>query len=79
MIVKIYSLKKGLEVLEAVKAIRIKSDTYNLLILKDYLPIIGEIRGSFEVETETNTLSMEQVQAYYVNQNNIFEIIIKEE
>lgn len=79
MIVKIYSLKRGLEVLEAVKAIRIKSDTYNLLILKDYMPIIGEIRGGFWVETDTDTLALEDIQAYYVNQNNVFEIIIKEE
>lgn len=79
MIVKIYSLKRGLEVLEAVKAIRIKSDTYNLLIMKDYMPIIGEIRGGFWVETETDTLALEDIQAYYVNQNNVFEIIIKEE
>ena len=33
-----------------VKFIRIVSDKYNLIILKDYLPIIGEIIGNIEIE-----------------------------
>lgn len=79
MIVKIYSLSRGLETFTEVKAIRVKSKKYNLLIMKDYLPIIGEIDGSFEIEMENETKLIDPIKAYYVNQNNIFELIIKED
>ena len=79
MIVKIYSLSRGVENFTEVKAIRIKSKKYNLLIMKDYLPIIGEIDGSFEIEMENETKLIDPIKAYYVNQNNIFELIIKED
>ena len=29
--------------------IRIVSSTYNLLILKDYMPVLGEIKGNVEI------------------------------
>ncbi len=78
MIVKIYSLTKGLETFSMVKAIRIKSSKYNLLIMKDYLPIIGEIDGNFELELDNDSKVLDNIKGYYVNQNNVFELIIKE-
>lgn len=79
MLVKIYSLLNGLSVLENVKVIRIKSKDYNLLIMKDYVPIIGEIEGNFEVETDKETKELANIRSYYVCQNNVFEIILKDE
>ena len=35
-----------------VKLIRIKSAKYNLLIMKDYMPIVGEIDGSVTIEVD---------------------------
>ncbi len=70
MLVKIYSLLNGLSVLENVKVIRIKSKDYNLLIMKDYVPIIGEIEGDFEVETDKETKELANIRGYYVCQNN---------
>ena len=61
MLVKIYSLLNGLSVLENVKVIRIKSKDYNLLIMKDYVPIIGEIEGDFEVETDKETKELDMI------------------
>lgn len=80
MIVKIYTLKKGLEFLENVAAIRIKSKDYNLLILKDYVPIIGEIDGSFEIElSQEELLNYDNVKAYYIMEDNVFNILIEGE
>ena len=79
MLVKIYSLLNGLSVLENVKVIRIKSKDYNLLIMKDYVPLIGEIEGDFEVETDKETKELANIRGYYVCQNNVFEIILKDE
>ena len=45
MIVNVYTFKDGRQTINEVTAIRIKSKDYNLLILKDYLAIVGEIEG----------------------------------
>lgn len=76
MIVKIFTLKKGLRKLEDVSAIRIKSKDYNLLILKDYIAIIGRITGEFSIEVNDDIIEYKNVDAYYVNSNNEFNVII---
>ncbi len=78
MLVKIFTLENGLEEIKDVIIIRIKSKEYNLLIMKDYMPIIGNINGSIEIETKNETIKKENILAYYVNRNNIFKLIIKE-
>ncbi|MBE6158822.1 MAG: hypothetical protein E7159_03255 [Firmicutes bacterium] len=78
MIVKIFTLKNGLEVYENVNAIRIKSKEYNLLILKDYVPMIGEIDGDLEFElADGNKLINSYIKAYYVIENNVFSVLIE--
>ena len=79
MIVKIFTLKKGLRKLEDVSAIRIKSKDYNLLILKAYLAIIGRITGEFSIEVNDDIIEYKNVDPYYVNSNNEFNVIIDEE
>ena len=76
MIVKIFTLKKGLRKIEDVSAIRIKSKDYNLLILKDYVAIMGRIDGDFSIETNDGIIEYKNVDAYYVNSNNEFNVII---
>lgn len=79
MQVKIYSLNNGLEIFDDIKIIRIVSEDYNLLILKDYMPIIGEIKGTFEIESETIHKKLKLSNAYYINHENVFELLIKED
>lgn len=76
MIVKIFTLKKGLRKLEDVSAIRIKSKDYNLLILKDYIAIMGRITGEFSIEVNDDIIEYKDVDAYYVNSDNEFNVII---
>ena len=76
MIVKVFTLKKGLRKLEDVSAIRIKSKDYNLLILKDYIAIMGRITGEFSIEVNDDIIEYKDVDAYYVNSNNEFNVII---
>ena len=70
MIVRIFTLKNGLEVLENVVAIRIKSKEYNLLILKDYVSLLGEIEGELEIELENEVKKFENIKASFMNDNN---------
>lgn len=78
ILVKILNIRTGLKVFENVKFVRILSEKYNLLIMRDYLPVIGEIDGSVEIEGE-ETFKLENIKGYYINKNNEFNLIIKEE
>ena len=77
MLIKIFTLKDGLETIENANAIRIISKDYNLLILKDYVSIIGKVEGNVEVEYAGNTKKINDVVAYYVSFNNVFNLMIE--
>ncbi|MGE5455537.1 MAG: hypothetical protein ACM3O4_00300 [Ignavibacteriales bacterium] len=79
MTTKIFTISKGLETRTDIVFIRIKSKDYNLLIMKDYLPIIGEIEGSIDIQSTNDTIRYEEIKGYYMHANNIFNLIIKEE
>lgn len=76
--VKIFDLDKGLTEYEKVKVIRIVSSDYNLLIMQDYLPIIGEIDGSIDIKGENVDISFPSIKAFYMNSGNVFNLMIKE-
>ena len=78
LVVKIFTISNGLEEIEQVKIIRIKSKEYNLLIMKDYLAMIGRVEGSVEIETEKETIRKENIEGYYIHQHNEFKLLIKE-
>ena len=63
---------------EDVKFIKIRSKKYNLIIMKDYLPIIGEIEGSVDIKNDEVNLSFKDIKAFYMNSNNEFNLMIKE-
>ena len=76
--VKIFDIKNGLRVYDNIKIIRIISKDYNLLIMKDYLPIRGEIEGSVDIKNDEVNLSFKDIKAFYMNSDNIFNLMIKE-
>lgn len=77
--VKIFTISKGLEVKDDVKLIRIKSKDYNLLIMEDYIPIVGKIEGDIDFESEKDSFKYENIKGYYMHSNNVFKFILKEE
>ena len=79
MTVNVYTFKEGRQTFNEVTAIRIKSKDYNLLILKDYLAIVGEIDGDIEIETVDGKTLYEKVKAYYLNNSNVFNLLIEGE
>lgn len=57
-----------------VKFIKIKSQKYNLIIMKDYLPIIGEVQGIVEIEREEETIKLDKVKGYFMHKHNKFNL-----
>ena len=78
MKVRIFDLDKGLTEYEQIKIVRIVSKDYNLLIMEDYLPIIGEIEGSVDIKGDDIDVSFPKISAFYMNSGNVFNLMIKE-
>lgn len=76
--VRIFDMEHGLVEYEDVQTIRIISRDYNLLIMKDYLSVIGEIVGSIDIKGENVDLSFKKIKAFYMNSKNVFNLMIEE-
>ena len=75
----ILSFVNGTEHFDGLKAIRIVSKTYNLLIMTGYLSMIGEIDGRLElVYPDGNCVSYGDVGGFYKFSHDSFEFILKE-
>lgn len=79
IIVHVLSMKNGLIEYDDVQFVRILSEKYNLIILKDYLPIIGEIRGNVEIERVEETIKLEEIVGYYIHKQNQFNLFLRDE
>lgn len=76
--VRIFDLDTGLTEYEHIKVVRLISKEYNLLIMQDYLPIIGELEGSIDIKGEDINLNFPKIKAFYMNSNNVFNLMVKE-
>ena len=76
--VKVFDIRNGMRVYDNIKIIRIISKDYNLLIMKEYLPIIGEIEGSVDIKNDVVNESFKNIKAFYMNSDNVFNLMIKE-
>lgn len=76
--VRVFDMEHGLREYDDIKIIRIISKDYNLLVMKDYLPIIGEVDGSIDIKNDNISLSFKEIKAFYMNSGNVFNLMIKE-
>lgn len=74
---KIYSLLDGYEHMQNLKAIKIVSKNYNLLIMEDYIPVIGEIDGDIIFISDDSEKTIDKMTGYYKCSHNNFELLIK--
>jgi len=76
--VRVFDMEHGLVEYENVKTVKIVSKDYNLLIMKDYLSVIGEIVGSVELKGENVDVAFNGIKAFYMNSKNVFNLMIEE-
>lgn len=76
--VRVFDMTHGLREYDNISIVRIISKDYNLLIMQDYLPIIGEIEGSVDIKSDSVNLSFKDIKAFYMNSENVFNLMIKE-
>ena len=76
--VTVLSLTQPLITIENVLAIRIKSKKYNLLMMPNYMPVLGELEGNIEIESENNSIKYENINGYYIQSKNEFTLMLRE-
>ena len=75
----VLGIDEGFQKLEQVDMIRIKSEKYTLLIMDDYMPVIGRIDGMVEIVSGEDTRSFQPIHGFYTHRKNTFELLIKED
>ena len=75
----VLGIKEGFRKFEQVDMIRIKSEKYTLLIMDDYMPVIGRIDGMVEIVSGEDIHSIQPVHGFYTHRKNTFELLIKED
>lgn len=67
----------GLTEYEDIRMIRIKSVDHNLLIMEDYMPVIGEVTGLVEFVFKDKSVPYENVHGFYMHKQNEFSLLIE--
>ena len=75
---KVVSLLNGLQEFENLEMIRIKSNRHTLLIMKNFMPVIGELVGSVEFVFAKDVIKMENLKGYYMHKKNVFSLLVEE-
>ncbi|GEM_PF-520396 len=75
---KIVSLDEGLREYENIRMIRIKSKKHTLLIMEDFMPVIGELDGDVEIVYGERSEAIRNVKGFYMHKKNEFSLIIKD-
>lgn len=75
--VNVFKINSGLKTYDEVSYVRITSSDYNLLIMVDYMPIIGEIKGKVDINTPEGEIKFENIKASFMNSNNVFNLMIQ--
>lgn len=77
--VKVISMSEGLRLIEHVRFVRIAGKTCNLLIMEDYMPVIGEIDGTVSVVSDTDEYRYEAVKGFFSCKKNVFSLMLSED
>jgi len=78
IVARIVDETEGLRVISDVRAVRIHSKDYVLLIMDDYAPALGEVEGDVTLLSGDDELVFRGIKGCYKQQNNIFTMIIEE-
>ena len=75
---RIFSMEDGHEGFDNIKSIYVESKKYNILIMEDYLPVIGDIDGNIVIKYGTNEIrEIKNIQGFFKHSHNEFSLLIK--
>ena len=74
---KIVSMENGLQEFEDIEMIRVKGENHSLLILQNYMPLLGRLDGYVDLVLKDETLRIQDVQGYYMHKQNEFSLLVE--
>ncbi len=77
--VRILGFSQGLVAFDGARLVRVVSDDHTLLIMEDFAPVLGEVRGSVTVLTDEGERRFDVKRGYYLHSHNEFSLVITEE
>ncbi len=75
---KVVDRENGMQEYENIRMVRISSKDYNLLVMEDFMPVIGQINGSVELVTESNVIPFAPIHGFYMHKKNCFYLLIED-
>ena len=74
--VKVLNIRDGLKTYQNVYCLRINDKREKLIIMKDYMPIIGEVQGDIIIEMKDDTIKLSNITGYYMHYQNQFNLFL---
>ena len=75
---KVVDRENGMQEYDNIRMVRVVSKDYNLLIMEDYMPLIGEIAGSVEVVTDSDVIRFDPIHGFFMHKKNCFYLLIED-
>ena len=75
--VEVVDRKTGVQYFDNVRLVRLKSSDHNLLIMEDYMPVIGEVTGFVELVFDEKTIEFNPIHGFYMHKQNKFSLLIE--
>ena len=75
--VEVVDRKTGVQYFDNVRLVRLKSVDHNLLIMEDYMPVIGEVTGFVELVFADKTVEFNSIHGFYMHKQNKFSLLIE--
>lgn len=75
---KVVDRENGMQTFDNIRLVRVLSKTHNLLIMEDYLPVIGEIAGKVEIVTGDKVIPFDPIHGFYMHKKNCFYLLIQD-
>lgn len=75
---KVVDRENGMQEFDDIRLIRVVSDNHNVLIMEDYMPVIGEIKGKVEIVTNDKVIPFDPITGFYMHKKNCFYLLIEE-
>jgi hypothetical protein len=75
---QVSSFRDGLQVYNNISIVRVLSRDTNLLIMEDYMPIIGEIDGTVDFIGKEFVQTLEGVRGFFCHDHNVFFLLLKD-
>ena len=75
---KIVSMENGLQEFDEIEMIRVKGENHSLLILQNYMPLLGRLDGYVDIVLKDETLRIQNVKGYYMHKKNEFSLLVEQ-